>query len=183
MTNHRIAHAMNHALSSHRWRYLVAGLLIAYLAPLAPLATAQEPPPDYRGNPPIESLTRFPQAQLGIETADGRVDFQIWLADTPLRQQQGLMFVSDLAANQGMLFVNDPPRAASFWMKNTYIPLDLLFIDSRGQIIQIFENATPLSLRPIGLSTPVRAVLEIRGGESARRGIRRGAKVQHALFD
>lgn len=174
---------MNHALSSHRWRYLVAGLLIAYLAPLAPLATAQEPPPDYRGNPPIESLTRFPQAQLGIETADGRVDFQIWLADTPLRQQQGLMFVSDLAANQGMLFVNDPPRAASFWMKNTYIPLDLLFIDSRGQIIQIFENATPLSLRPIGLSTPVRAVLEIRGGESARRGIRRGAKVHYALFD
>jgi uncharacterized membrane protein (UPF0127 family) len=166
---------------SARTRGAIAWMLLC--ACLAGPVAAQEPPPGYEGNPPIEPLTQFPQAQLGIEAAQGRVNFRIWLADTPLRQQQGLMFVRELAADQGMLFVNDPPRASSFWMKNTYIPLDLLFIDTRGRIVQIFENATPLSLRPIGLGTPVRAVLEIRGGESARRGIRRGAKVHFALFD
>ena len=56
------------------------------------------------------------------------------------------------------------------------------FIDTQGRIVQIFENATPLSLRPLGVSTPVRAVLELRGGESARRGIRRGARVTHPVF-
>jgi uncharacterized protein len=162
----------------------LGGLMLAgWLVGLTPLTlSAQTPPPDYDGAPPIEDLARFPQGTLTIETAKGVASFQIWLADTPVRQQQGLMFVRDLPADRGMLFVNDPPRPASFWMKNTYIPLDLLFIDAQGRIVQIFENATPLSLRPIGVSTPVRAVLELRGGESARRGIRRGARVTHPAF-
>ena len=75
-----------------------------------------------------------------------------------------------------------PPRPASFWMKNTYIPLDLLFVDARGKVLHIFERATPLSLEPMGIEAPVRAVFEIKGGESARRGIRVGDRVRHPAF-
>jgi uncharacterized membrane protein (UPF0127 family) len=67
-------------------------------------------------------------------------------------------------------------------MKNTYIPLDILFIDARGKVVKIYERATPLSLEPLGVDTPVRAVLELRGGESARRGIRAGDRVRHRTF-
>jgi uncharacterized membrane protein (UPF0127 family) len=158
-------------------------LLASALVGGLPMAWGQTPPPGYTAEPPIASLASFPEDTLAVETPQGIIRFNVWLADTPLRQQQGLMFVRELAADQGMLFVNDPPRPASFWMKNTYIPLDLLFIDTRGRIVQIFENATPLSLRPIGVSTPVRAVLEIGGGESARRGIKRGATVRHPAFE
>lgn len=172
-------------LSQRRPSLILATLAVVVLGVgvLRPSSEAQTPPPGYRGDPPIESLSSFPMSSLAIETPDGPIRFNIWLADTAPRQQQGLMFVRELPADQGMLFVNDPPRPASFWMKNTYIPLDLLFIDTQGRIVQIFENAAPLSLRPIGVSTPVRAVLEIRGGESARRGIRRGARVVHPAFN
>jgi uncharacterized membrane protein (UPF0127 family) len=81
-----------------------------------------------------------------------------------------------------MLFVNETPRVSSFWMKNTYIPLDMLFIDANGRILEIFANTTPLSLEPVGSTKPVRAVLELRGGESARRGIRAGDRVRHTTF-
>ena len=67
-------------------------------------------------------------------------------------------------------------------MKNTYIPLDILFIDPRGKVVKIYERTTPLSLEPLGVDTPVRAVLELRGGESARRGIRSGDRVRHPAF-
>ena len=165
---------MHHSLSYHHWRHLIASLLIAYLAPLA---TAQEPPRGYQGNPPIESLARFPQAQLGIETADGHVDFQIWLADTPLRQQQGLMFVRELASDQGMLFVNDPPRAASFWMKNTYIPLDMIFIGENGRILTIASDTVPHSLATISSGKPAIGVLEINAGISKKLGLAPGQAV------
>ena len=92
------------------------------------------------------------------------------------------MFVRDLPADQGMLFVNEAPRVSYFWMKNTYIPLDMLFIDSRGRIAAIFANTTPHSLDPVGPDVPVKAVLELRGGEAARRGIRTGDRVLHAAF-
>lgn len=128
-------------------------------------------------------LATFPHSELTIEARGGTSHaFKVWLADSEPRQRQGLMFVRDLPADQGMLFVNDRPRPASFWMKNTYIPLDLLFIDAGGKVLHIFERATPLSLEPMGIDAPVRAVLEIGGGEAARRGIRVGDKVRHPAF-
>lgn len=130
----------------------------------------------------LADLATFPKSALTIDTSRGAQAFDVWVADTPERQRQGLMFVRDLPASQGMLFVNEPPRVASFWMKNTYIPLDMLFIDARGRIVDIFANTTPLSLEPVGASTPVRAILELRGGESERRGIRRGDRVNHPVF-
>lgn len=132
---------------------------------------------------PIEDLARFPQSQVTVETAAGtQSTYRVWVADTEERQRQGLMFVRDLPAEQGMLFIHPAPRPSAFWMKNTYIPLDILFIDSRGKVVKVYERTTPLSLEPLGVDSPVRAVLELRGGESARRGIRSGDRVRHPAF-
>lgn len=130
----------------------------------------------------VLDLASYPQSSLEIAAKGARHKFEIWIADTPERQRQGLMYVRDLPANQGMLFVNESSRVSSFWMKNTYIPLDMLFIDARGKIVEIFANTTPLSLEPVGPVTPVLAILELRGGESARRGLRKGDRVIHPAF-
>ena len=127
-------------------------------------------------------LDSFPRSTLTIASASGAQRFDVWLADTPPRETQGLMFVRDLPANQGMLFVNNPPRPMSMWMKNTYIPLDMLFIDARGRIVRIFERTTPHSLDLLTDPAPVRVVLELRGGECALRKIKLGDVVQHAAF-
>jgi uncharacterized membrane protein (UPF0127 family) len=82
-----------------------------------------------------------------------------------------------------MLFDYDPPQEVAFWMKNTYIPLDIIFIDATGRIIRIAENTTPLSLEPIPSGGVARGVLEIKGGQSAKLGIKAGDRVRHALFD
>ena len=158
-------------------RARAAALLLSFAAGMAAVL------PTLRADQPVLDLATYPKGELMVETAaGGRHSFRVWIADTEPRQRQGLMFVRDLPADQGMLFVNRPPRPASFWMKNTYIPLDLLFVDARGKVLHIFERATPLSLEPMGIEAPVRAVLEIRGGESARRGIRVGDRVRHPAF-
>jgi uncharacterized protein len=129
---------------------------------------------------PIEDLAAFPLDKL--EISDGKKVkhvFQVWLADTPRRQSQGLMFVRDLPDLRGMLFVHEKPRAISMWMKNTYIPLDMVFINERGRIQQIIEQATPHSLDLIRSDKPALAVLEIAGGEARRLGIHAGQRVKH----
>jgi uncharacterized membrane protein (UPF0127 family) len=129
-------------------------------------------------------LSSFPRSTLTIHSAtspDAHV-FRIWLADTSPRQQQGLMFVRDLPAEEGMLFVERQSRVWGMWMKNTYIPLDMLFIDSRGRVAAIFERTVPHSLQTLSFPKPVKAVLELRGGETARRGIRVGDRVEHPAF-
>ena len=129
---------------------------------------------------PIEDLAAFPQDKL--EITDGKkvkYVFQVWLADSPQRQSQGLMFVRDLPDLRGMLFVHEQPREISMWMKNTYIPLDMVFIDGHSHIQQIIEQATPHSLAIIRSDKPALAVLEIAGGEARRLGLRPGQRVSH----
>ncbi|MFO1428166.1 MAG: DUF192 domain-containing protein, partial [Steroidobacteraceae bacterium] len=82
----------------------------------------------------------------------------------------------------GMLFVSRESRAQAMWMKNTFIPLDMLFIDARGRIVRIFERTVPQSLETLSHPDPVKAVLELRGGECARRGLRVGDRVEHPAF-
>jgi uncharacterized membrane protein (UPF0127 family) len=130
----------------------------------------------------IESLQQFPAAVLTIQTHKGPEWFNVWLADTPERSQQGLMFLQWLPPDQGMLFPQDSPRVMHMWMKNTLIPLDMLFIDAKGRIIGIHERATPRSEDIITSPAPVKAVLELDGGECAQLGIRVGDTVRHALF-
>lgn len=126
---------------------------------------------------PIERLTDFPRTRLEI-TAHGEHDrFDVWIADTPSRQEQGLMFVRDLPANQGMLFPQGSPQVAHFWMKNTYIPLDMVFIGEDRRIAKIIAEARPFSLDILSSDVPVIAVLEIRGGEAQELGLAVGDRV------
>lgn len=128
--------------------------------------------------PDLEDLGSFPRATVEISSGEHVHRFDVWIADTPERQAQGLMFVRDLAPDTGMLFVHDAPREVSMWMKNTYIPLDMLFIDRSGRIVRIARDTTPHSLESIHSGAPVTQVLEIAGGEAARRGIDVGDRVR-----
>jgi uncharacterized protein len=149
------------------WRAL--GLLLSLVASVA-----------FAQSGPIEDLASFPQDKLEIrEGKKVKHVFQVWLADTPQRKTQGLMFVRDLPDLRGMLFVHERPRDISMWMKNTYIPLDMVFIDQRGRIQQIIEQAAPHSLDLIRSDKPALAVLEIAGGEARRLGIQPGQRVIH----
>lgn len=119
---------------------------------------------------------------LSIETGDKVHSFQVELARTPKEQAQGLMFRKSMAHDEGMLFTLKKPRTVSFWMKNTYIPLDLLFIDRHGTVLKIIANAEPHSLTSRPSDGPVSAVLEINGGLSEKLGIAPGQTVRHTFF-
>jgi uncharacterized membrane protein (UPF0127 family) len=169
--NHR---ALRSASIRHR---LMGALLPALLLALLPLAT-----PRSSIAMDVEKLESFPRSSVQVRTHDSAEWFSVWVADTPAREEQGLMFLHWLAPDQGMLFPQEPPRVMSMWMKNTLIPLDMLFIDVRGRVVYIKAEATPESEDIITNPTPVRAVLELAGGEAARRGIRVGDTVRHQLF-
>ena len=124
----------------------------------------------------------FETSPLAIETADGRIDFTVELAISQAQMRQGLMYRRKMARDAGMLFVYGWPRPSSMWMKNTYIPLDMLFIDSDGRIVRIAERTVPQSLAVVSSGAPVRAVLELNGGSAARFGIAPGDRVRHEIF-
>ena len=123
------------------------------------------------------------QTRLCIETADGTLPFTIELAETPEEQARGLMFRTELDDDSGMLFPFPRERVASFWMKNTVIPLDLLFIRRDGTIESIAANAIPYDESPLASGEPVIAVLELRGGLAAEKGITPGDTVRWAAND
>jgi uncharacterized protein len=127
-------------------------------------------------------LQVFKKATLTIDTAQGPQRFSIELALSPAQQEQGLMFRRELAADAGMLFDLHEERIATFWMKNTLIPLDMLFIAGDGHIADIHERAVPLSEATISSSVPVRAVLELNGGTVTRLRIKTGDVVHASIF-
>ncbi|MEP2101579.1 MAG: DUF192 domain-containing protein [Parasphingorhabdus sp.] len=104
--------------------------------------------------------------------------FTVELAKTSQEQARGLMFRTELAPDRGMIFPFTQERMASFWMKNTVIPLDIIFIRSNGTIESIAANTTPYSLEPVPSGEPVVAVLELAGGRAAELGISAGDKVE-----
>lgn len=129
-----------------------------------------------------DGFAGWPRTAVEIRTRDGRQWFNVTVADTPARQEQGLMFVRALAADESMWFPQRPARVMRMWMKNTLIPLDLLFVDARGRIACIAARATPESLAIISCRKPVSGVLEIGGGEAERRDIRVGDTAKLAGF-
>jgi uncharacterized protein len=117
------------------------------------------------------------QVQLCIQSGAKSHSFTVEMARTGQQQQQGLMFRTALADDKGMLFPFAEKRMASFWMKNTLIPLDIIFIAGDGKIVNIAENTTPYSVDPVQSTAPVMAVLELRGGLTAQMRIKAGDKV------
>ena len=118
------------------------------------------------------------QVPLSITTAAGKTHkFIVEVARTPEEQVRGLMERQSLAPDRGMIFPYSPPQPVGFWMKNTLIPLDMIFISPGGKILRIEENTVPLSLDPVGSGEAVEAVLEIAGGRSAELGIAAGDQV------
>ena len=146
-----------------------AGALAASL--LAMLAAS--PSRAQRG--PLEDLASFPRTTLTIRGSGGAQSFKVWIADTDARKEQGLMFVRDLPADQGMLFTH---CCAGIWMKNTYIELDIVFVGADGRIIKIAPRAHPFDETTIKPGGTADEVVELRGGEAERRHLQVGDRVE-----
>ena len=123
---------------------------------------------------PARALETFGTSELTIQTANGPQIFAIELALSDAQMEQGLMFRRSLAPNAGMLFDFKVPTSVTMWMKNTFIPLDMLFLDEAGRISDIHERAVPLSTDIIASKAPARYVIELNGGTAARLGIKSG---------
>jgi uncharacterized protein len=131
---------------------------------------------------PARALETFGTSELTIQTAAGPQKFSIELALSDAQMEQGLMFRRSLAPNAGMLFDFKSPTNVSMWMKNTLIPLDMLFLDGRGRITDIHERAVPLSTDVIAAKAPARYVIELNGGTAARLGIKSGDPTTSPYF-
>jgi uncharacterized protein len=145
-------------------RWAPALLAVALMACAAELARAAEP------------------QTLEIASKTGVHAFQVEMAVTPEEKERGLMFRRELPEGQGMLFDFQLDQNVAFWMKNTYISLDMIFIRGDGRILRVAENAEPLSERNIPSGGPVRAVLEVIAGTAKKLGIAAGDRVGGSIF-
>ena len=130
-----------------------------------------------------QSVSGLKQTPLTIRTAKGAEHkFTVEIAASPAEQNQGLMNRQSLAPDRGMIFPLSPEREASFWMKNTLIPLDMLFVRRDGTIARIEANTVPLELQPVLSGEVVALVLELAGGRAAQLGIQAGDRVSYQGF-
>lgn len=120
--------------------------------------------------------------RVELKNDQTQIRFDVELAITPQDRSRGLMFRESLPNRSGMLFVFDPPQRVAFWMKNTLIPLDMIFIDKTGAVSSVHKGAIPGDLTPIEGGDSVFAVLEINAGLAARYGIKAGTQVRHEIF-
>jgi hypothetical protein len=120
---------------------------------------------------------------IEIATKNGVFPFEVEMAVTPQETERGLMFRRELPEGHGMLFDFHRDGEVSFWMKNTYISLDMIFIRSDGRIMRIAENTTPLSERLVPSNSPVRGVLEVIAGTAKKYGIVAGDRVAGSIFN
>jgi uncharacterized membrane protein (UPF0127 family) len=147
--------------------------VLALVAAIAPLTACKN-----NGQPAPTTGTPATRATVTIDTGERKVSFRVELALTPAEQERGLMFREALGADEGMLFVFDRESVHTFWMKNTLIPLDMLFIDKDRRIVGIVENAEPKTLTGRSVGIPSQYVLEIAGGFSGNFRIRPGHVVE-----
>jgi len=117
--------------------------------------------------------------QVQLRWPGGQARFAVEIADTEATRSRGLMFRENMPRSSGMLFVYDRPQQATFWMKNTMIPLDMIFADSTGVVTSVHANAQPQDLTTIDGGAGVKLVLEINGGLASRLGITPGAEMRH----
>lgn len=132
-------------------------------------------------SPPVcdpETVVLFPE-----DGPTGGVRFSVEVADEPAEWSQGLMHRTDLARDAGMIFVFPQPRPASFWMRNTPLPLDMIFIGDDGRVVNVAERTTPFSEQAVLSDGLVRAVLEVNAGLAERFGVEAGTPVRHPAFE
>jgi uncharacterized protein len=152
----------------------LVGIFVATLAVMSCRASSQAAP-DAQPN----AQTPMPRAKTIIETANGRAyQVAVEVARTPADRTRGLMFRTQLGRDDGMLFIFDEDEDNGFWMRNTFIPLDMIFIDSSGKIVGIVANAEPKSEVSRHVGIPNRYVLEVNGGWSAEHGVAAGDRVR-----
>ena len=150
-----------------RSRPVLVAATISVLALFAGAGHAQTPAA------PLEDLAIFPQATLTISGGGGTHQFTVWVANTTQREEQGLMFVRELPVARGMVFSGEQPRVWNMWMRNTYIPLDMLFVAVDGHVVKI-AHAIPHDETTISSDVVVNAVIELQGGVSERLHLKVG---------
>jgi len=155
----------------NRRSFLIA---VAALLAVAGIAVAQPQRTEQR--------VTFPTSELTIESGGKRHKFTIEMADTDERRTLGLMYRTTMAADAGMLFDFKVDRPVTMWMRNTRIPLDMLFITRDGRVLNIAQRTVPFTEHSIPSDGPVRAVLELNGGTAERLGLKAGDRVIHPMF-
>ncbi len=132
--------------------------------------------------PSPAEIVSFEAGRVSIETASGRHEFAVEIAISEAQRAQGLMYRRSLVADAGMLFLYPDDRVIHMWMKNTLLPLDMLFLSADGRVVNLVEYTVPLSTTVISSEGPARAVLELAAGTAARIGIEPGDRVRHSAF-
>ena len=169
-----------------RWMLATAALMVAGLAACSPgegaSAQTQAPPapaaPTSSARHPVSGLEVI---DLIVVRGDKRLPFKVELAATPQAQSRGLMFRTELGDNEGMIFPSDVPEPRSFWMKNTPLSLDIIFIGPDGRITNIAAGTVPYSLDPVPSKGLASAVLELRAGRAKELGIVPGDQVIYSV--
>lgn len=136
-----------------------------------PVASAEQPSVH-----PVSGLTVIP---LTVTSDTAQHEFQVEVAATDAEQAKGLMFRTELGPTEGMIFPRQPADIASFWMKNTPLPLDIIFVGTDGRILNIAANTVPYSLEPVSAIAITGTVFEIRGGRAEQLGIKAGDLVEY----
>jgi uncharacterized membrane protein (UPF0127 family) len=129
-----------------------------------------------------QGFATFNRSKLRVVTKSGKHEFIVEIAVTDRQHAQGLMFRQSLAKNAGMLFDYKVPTSITMWMKNTFIPLDMIFIGNDGRVINVVQRAIPFSENVISSLGKARGVLEVNGGTASRLGIMPGDKILHGIF-
>jgi uncharacterized membrane protein (UPF0127 family) len=163
-----------------RRTFAIFGLLLALVASQGAAVSAQGLRP-YEPLDPAKAQS-LPVSALTIESGGKSHAFTVELATTDSQRNIGLMHRNALADDRGMLFDFQKEQRARFWMRNTFIPLDMIFIRATGHIAAIAENTVPHSEQPVGPPQAVQAVLEVPGGLAARLGLKPGDVVRHPIF-
>ncbi|WP_226803971.1 DUF192 domain-containing protein [Amylibacter sp. SFDW26] len=132
---------------------------------------------------PTQGFANCAVDRVLVQSGKNSASFAIEVADTEAERNKGLMFRETMPKFSGMLFVYEAPQTASFWMRNTLIPLDMLFINEVGVVTKVHSNAVPLDETPIFGGNDVFAVLELNGGLAQNLGLKEGALLQHPAFD
>lgn len=162
---------------SNRLRPLAVLLAAACLA-CSPQGAAETAPTAAATSPARHPVSGLEVVPLTVTSGAKRHAFKVEVADTPQAQARGLMFRTELGPNEGMVFPYAAPQMLSFWMKNTPLPLDIIFVGADGRIVNIAAMTTPYSLDSVASTGPATAVLEIPGGRAAQLGIAPGDLVE-----